>query len=252
MKNFLLKAWLRGKNKLLGRKRINSLGRGEINIIDVGSSGGLFEPWASNAHKIKHLLNFEPRDKTSGNPNVISLDVALWDDECERDFYIYKGRRGSGSSLLKQNVDYVRKHFERLRTRGPADLAETWFERSELVNVEKIQCTRLDNVLNELDPKIRFHLLKIDAQGAEYRILKGAQDYLQRDCLALHLELFVIPLYEDAILLNPVEEYLAQLGFTLAKKYPAHGTFDSQHDCVFIKEGSKDPGLDVIKQVYDI
>jgi FkbM family methyltransferase len=162
-----------------------------VNLIDVGSTGDLPPPWRENRDKVLHLLKFEPRDEPDEDPYVITINTALWETNCEMDFYIYKGFGGGGSSLLQQNYEYVRENFEMLRRRGPEHLANTWFERSQLVRTERITCRRLDDVLQELNQPFDYHFLKIDAQGAEYEILKGARTFLLESCIGLHLELFV-------------------------------------------------------------
>ena len=101
-------------------------------------------------------------------------------------------------------------------------------------------------------PSTPFTFMKIDAQGAEYNILKGSQAFLSGSCIGLHLELFVLPLYEDIALLDEVEKYLMEFGFRLVKKFSAHGSFDSQHDCLFLKEQGDPVLLAVIKKIYGI
>lgn len=92
----------------------------------------------------------------------------------------------------------------------------------------------------------------IDAQGAEYEILKGSQSFLSESCIGLHLELFTLPLYKGITLLDDVEAYLLNFGFQLVKKYPAHGTFDSQHDCLFLKDRADPDLLATIRNIYGI
>jgi FkbM family methyltransferase len=235
----------------LGDRMVNLRGTGVVGLIDVGSVGSLPSPWNEHARRIAHLLKFEPRDRAgSSNPHVATCNTALWDAECERSFFIYQGQRGTGSSLFEQNVEYVRENFDELRSRGPRRLAETWFERSRLVRVEKVRCRRLDDVLAEHE--LPYEFLKIDAQGAEYEILRGAEGFLRDSCIGLHLELFALPLYKGIKLLPEVEHHLAGLGFELAKKYPAHGSFDSQHDCVFLKSGASGAVFDAIREVYGL
>ena len=94
--------------------------------------------------------------------------------------------------------------------------------------------------------------MKIDAQGAEYHILKGGETLLSGTCAGLHLELFTIPLYEGISLLDDVESYLKNIGFLKAKQFPAHGTFDSQHDCLFLKNEADPAVLALIKNVYQV
>ncbi len=71
-------------------------------------------------------------------------------------------------------------------------------------------------------------------------------------CVGLELELFTIPPYSGIVLLDSVTAYLSDLGFELVKKFPAHGTFDSQDDCVFIHP-QRDPAIQAaIREVYAI
>jgi FkbM family methyltransferase len=231
---------------------VNHRGRGVINLIDVGSVGAMPAPWNRNAYRIQNLLKFEPRDQATTEANVTSMNVALWEAAGERPFYIYKGRSGSGSSLFEQDIEYVRTHFDELRTRGSKRLAETWLERSQLDRVESINCQRLDDVLEELKQPFDYHFLKIDAQGAEYPILRGAENLLRTSCIGLHLELFVVPLYKDIVLLPDVEAYLQGFGFEMVKRFPAHGSFDSQHDCVFLKQNAHGRIANLIRQVYSL
>ncbi|NJP04126.1 MAG: FkbM family methyltransferase [Chloroflexaceae bacterium] len=195
-------------------------------------------------------MRFEPRETASDNPFITTIDAALWDRAEERDFYIYRGRKGSGSSLFPQNVDYVRANFEQLRTRGPSYLAETWFERSQLERVERIACRTLDSILLAPGQRIQYHFLKVDAQGAEYQVLRGGETFLRGGCVGLHLELFEIPLYQGMTLLPEVVEYVATLGFEPVRKLPAHSTFNSQYDVIFLKRGVQGAVIDTIRQVY--
>jgi FkbM family methyltransferase len=251
MKLTLKRLYRRFRREISGDGVVNFRNRGIVNFIDVGSVGKLPAPWNAHAQKIHHLLKFEPRDRPLYTPNVTTLNVALWSDNAELDFYIYEGLGGSGSSLFRQNIDYVRENFETLKKRGDPKLAETWFERSRLVRTERLVCRKLDDVLSELQRQ--YHFAKIDAQGAEYEILRGAEGWLRADCLGLQLELFTLPLYQGIPLLPEVREYLRGFGFEMVKQYPAHGTFDSQHDCVFLKTQAVNPAvLDTIRGVYGL
>jgi FkbM family methyltransferase len=224
-----------------------------VNLIDVGSAGDLPHPWRENADKILYLLKFEPRDEADDeNPFIKTLDVALWEANEERDFYIGTGNANHGSSLFHQNHEYVVENFETIRHRGPKQLADTWLERSQIERIERVQCYRLDDVLQTLDSDVQYHFLKIDAQGAEYQILKGAEKFLKQSCQGLHLELFELPLYKNIVLLPDVVVYLEKMGFDLVKKFPAHGSFDSQHDCIFLKRGCEGQVMDTIKKIYGL
>jgi FkbM family methyltransferase len=238
--------------KVSSKYKINYQGSGIIGFIDVGSIGGLPEPWSYNANQVKFLLNFEPSDFSRRGKNSLTYNTAVWEREVTLPFYIYKGINGTGSSLFKQNFDYVLRHYDELRGRGPKRLAETWFDRSQLVDTIELECRTIDAILNDECQSIPFHFMKIDAQGAEYNILKGAQKFLSQNCLGLHLELFVLPLYEGIALLDEVEEFLKNYGFRMVKKFPAHGTFNSQHDCLFLKERGDPELISLIRNIYGI
>jgi FkbM family methyltransferase len=216
-----------------------------INLIDVGSAGGLEPPWREHKDKIKHVLNFEPRDEPVQNGNILTINTALWNEECQKEFRIYKGFRETGSSFFEQNHEYVKKNYRRLRKRGNRRLVRTWHNRSQLIEKIVIQCRKLDDVLADLPQKYDF--LKIDAQGAEYQILEGASNFL-KDCVGLHLELFTIPLYKDIKLFDDVVSFVEGFGFNLVKKYPATGTFASQNDCVFLK----DDAPEIFREIYGV
>ena len=238
--------------KFSPKYKLNHRNQGLIGFIDIGSIGGLPFPWSYNTNLVKFLLNFEPNESPTHGPNFMTYNTAVWESEETLPFYIYKGFNATGSSLFKQNYEYVRNNYDNLKGRGPQCLAETWFDRSQLVNTTELKCRTIDNVLRDEFPSTPFHFMKIDAQGAEYNILKGSQALLSGSCVGLHLELFVLPLYEGIALLDEVEEYLLQFGFRLSKKFPAHGTFDSQHDCLLLKEKGDPKLLAAIRNVYDI
>ncbi|MDX9812930.1 MAG: FkbM family methyltransferase [Bacteroidales bacterium] len=245
----------RVSNRVSGRGIINYRDRGSINFIDVGSSGHLPEPWLSNACHIRKLLSFEPLGTGKANNNIIVSPNALWSCTTIRPFHVYKGFRSTGSSLFEQNFDFVNSNFESLRMTGPGHLASTWHERSALVKTEQIECTTLDATLRQLDLPFTFDFMKIDAQGAEYEILIGAEKFLTESCCGLHLELFTFPLYKGIKLLPEVTGLLEKMGFTLVLKYPPHGTFNSQNDCVFIKtagSGVNKEKTDLIMKIYGL
>ena len=258
MKKFIRKAKTIITQSLIPRYspsyKLNYREQGIINFIDVGSLGGLPNPWRANAKVIRFLLNFEPNPNNSPicGKNVITYNTALWEKDETRPFYTYKGFNASGSSLFKQNVKYVNENYETLKKRGVKHLAETWFERSSLVKTTELKCRKLDNILKEEFPDRPFHFVKIDAQGGEYNILKGSQDLLLGSCIGLHLELFTVPLYEGIVLADGIEAYLSEFGFRMVKKFPIGGSFDSSQDCLFLKDSGDTVILSAIRRVYGL
>jgi FkbM family methyltransferase len=210
----------------------------KFNLIDIGSAGLISDPWHDHPEAVGQVLKFEPRDAEANTPGVRFSPHALWSAETEKPFYIYRGLNGTGSSLLRQNFHYVAANYPELKFRGNRRLAETWFERCGEVSRTTLRCRTLDSVLQEERAngiQTAYDFLKVDAQGADMEILKGAGRYLRTECMGVQCELFTIPLYEDVMLLDEAVAWLRAQGFGLWKKHPAHGTFASQHDCVFLK-----------------
>jgi len=236
----------------LGTGKINKGNQGVINFIDIGSVGRLPQPWLSNSHLIKNALLFEPNESQSHKTNIIKLNVALWSNEEERDFYIYKNSHGS--SLFLQNYEFVETKFHELFLKGNKKLNLSWSKRSKLVKTVKLKCTTLDLVLEHNNPKnIPFHFLKIDAQGAEYDILKGAKKFINSEsCIGMQLELFNLPLYKGIKLKTEVMDFLDNSGFKVLKEFSPHGSFLSQNDVVFLKKEVKDKYIPIAELLYKV
>lgn len=231
--------------------RVNWLGKGTLNFVDIGSIGGLPVPWDRMAWHVRHLLNFEPNDTPRRTAHVTTYNTAVWDSECERDFYIYESPRGVGSSLFRQNVDFVRANFEELSKRGDPAMAATWFDRARLARTLRVRCRTLDQVAKDEFPEVRFHFLKVDAQGAEGQIIRGAPKTVG-GCDGVLLELFTIPLYEEIMLMPEVVQLMEACGHQLVKVFPAHGTFASQHDCLFLRRDADLTVRTMLERIYGL
>jgi len=84
----------------------------------------------------------------------------------------------------------------------------------------------------------RFDTLRIDAQGYELEVLRGATDTLFR-LSRVEVEIHDPAVYEGAASLEEVEALLAAAGFRLAS-YDAEGS-DDLGDAVFIRGNGTDP-----------
>jgi FkbM family methyltransferase len=235
----------------LRHRTIDRWRRGVVNLIDVGSSGAMPLPWREQAYRIKHLLNFEPMEGSSTTGTVTTIGAALWRLAEERPLYVYRGK--GSASLFRQDEDFVRANYDELRRRGPRHLADTWFDRSQLVETRKIHTTTLDAVLASLGNGVTYHFLKLDTQGADLAILEGGEGFVGTDCIGIQLEAFTIPLLRGIPLLADIDAFLARRGFDRAWTAPAHGTFDSQHDVLYLRHRApSSPALDAIRAVYGL
>ena len=252
IKEYLKRIYYSSQRFFFGIGKINKGNQGKINFIDVGSVGRFPQPWLSNSYKIKNALLFEPNESKKVKNNIIKIDVALWSNEEEKDFYIYKNSHGS--SLFLQNYEFVEKKFDELISKGNKKLNLSWSKRSKLVKTIKLKCTTLDRVLEKLNTRnIPFHFLKIDAQGAEYDILLGSKKFISSEtCIGMQLELFNLPIYKGIKLKNEVINFICNLGFKVLKEFPPHGSFLSQNDVVFVKKEVDDKYIHILKLIHEV
>lgn len=86
----------------------------KINIIDIGSVGGFDTPWKYHTNCIDWSLSFEPNESTILEGKNLKYNCAVWNIDGHVPFYV-SGPNGTGSSLLKQNFDWVKENFENIK-----------------------------------------------------------------------------------------------------------------------------------------
>lgn len=236
----------------------NAMNNSKINIIDIGSVGGFDLPWRKHSNLIDWSLSFEPNENSILESKNLRYDCAVWNFDGEAPFYV-SGPNGTGSSLLKQNFDWVKENFETVRSNGNPKLNETWVERSRITKEFVCPVKKLDTVLSELEntlgKHIPYHFLKSDTQSGEFFVLEGATSYLENDCVGLELELFRYPLYKNLVTEDKVKEYLSDLGFYVAGWTGYQNSFASQADYLFLRKNPRSEDekkiIQLIKSVYN-
>jgi len=83
---------------------------------------------------------------------------------------------------------------------------------SKYVDRQTVPMERLDELARQWVPNSARLLIKIDAQGYELEVLKGAADLLPQ-AAGLQIELSLTPLYEGAPTFMEMMEYLQAAGF---------------------------------------
>ena len=110
---------------------------------------------------------------------------------------------------------------------------------SATVGVEPVLVRRFDHLPDELRKAGHHPCLKIDTQGYEMEVLRGAGEDSARMEL-LQLELSLVPLYKDGPLYDEVMRYVGEAGFRLAGIVPGFSDHQSgqmlQMDGFFIRE----------------
>ncbi len=143
-----------------------------------------FEPQPSETAIYRQLL---------GNDPLITLhEVALGDQAGEADLHI--SRRRDSSSLLPIG-----------------DLQAKLFPSTEEVGTHRVKVVTLDSLKAHWATAKRI-LLKLDVQGFELGVLRGAPETL-RQCAHVYAECSEVPLYTGQALYPEVAAFLAVHGF---------------------------------------
>lgn len=170
----------------------------QVVLIDIGAAGEIEPRWKPYSYLIKYF-GFEPDVRSNDNLNNIVetfLDykifpTALSETEKNSEFYLCK--KPEVSSLYKPNTLFLKNFSDK--------------ERFSVINKKTLKTVSLDsyNIKNN-------DFIKIDVQGSELNILKGANKTLEKT-FGLELEIEFLELYKDQPLFGEVCKKLAEKGF---------------------------------------
>lgn len=171
-------------------------------IVDIGAHHGQFALFAVERFPHATLHSFEPLpaarerlERVVGADSRVRLyDVAASNEAGTAVFHV--SRLDDSSSLLPIGERYV----------------EAW-PGTEQASEIQVRTARLDDAL-DLDAIRRPTLLKIDVQGAELDVLRGAESLLQR-VDEVYLEASFMEFYSEQELAGEIVAYLHERGFRL-------------------------------------
>jgi FkbM family methyltransferase len=178
-------------------------------IIDVGAATGGTCRYFAHKFPSHVIYGFEPQQglyEAAGKlcadmQNVRLFNVALSDDSRESDLHV--AADPLSSSLLPPDMIEL------------ASIDPLHALKVQSASKVKVRVQRLDDILQDKGP---FLLIKIDTQGTELSVLKGARRVLQSSRFVL-VEMNIHKLYEGACSYFEVDEYLRGCGFELRDMY---------------------------------
>ncbi len=220
-----------GVSLVKARKEINPfLFLKELNIntvIDVGANIGQFAGEVRKVLPNAQIYSFEPMkdcyekliENRKGDSLFKAFNFALGDSASE--------------SVIKKN-DYAPSSSMLENSR----MAEEAFPYTKNFTEEKIVVKTLDSVSSELSLKNKI-LLKIDVQGFEDKVLKGAEKFLNKTDVIL-VENSFFEIYKGQELFEQMYDRLYKLGFRYyggvqSKRHPKTGEILFE-DSLFIRK----------------
>lgn len=179
----------------------------KITAFDIGAKGGVL-----NLNKIKEHLNyygFEPNqeefNKLVQSNDITYFPFALGGTNGKENFHITK--HSSYSSFLQLDQANFEKHFGLMKDYN------TWKEGMEIEKTSSIDVHTLDTVLSDMNMD-RIDFLKLDTQGTELEIMKGAKNSLANNKIGvIFAEFNFLKIYKNQNSFSELDIYLNQLGY---------------------------------------
>lgn len=184
---------------------VSSLNHFKVNlVIDIGANEGQFSEKIRATGYTHKIISFEPLEKAYDKLQRISQNDKQW---------IIHPRTAIGSSegVIDINVSKNSVSSSIL----PMSSAHTQAApASEYVDVQETKITTIDKVIDLYLQKDSCVFLKIDTQGYESEVLKGASMTLERS-QGLIIELSLVELYDGQLLWKDLISRIETLGFSL-------------------------------------
>ena len=181
-------------------------------VLDVGARVGDYGLWLRRNGYRGDIISFEPVSS-----NFQALEKAAAHDA---NWHCFNYALGAEQSISSINVS---KHtayssFHQVSTAAQERFGEETYTERE----EKVEVHRLDDVFGTLPLKVTDRLyLKMDTQGWDLEVLKGARETLSH-VIALQTEVSVQPIYEGMPVMRDSLEAIADYGFTPSGFFPVN------------------------------
>ncbi len=172
-------------------------------ILDVGANAGQFASYAFGLGYPGRIVSFEPLSAAHAALLVESRANPRW-EVAER---CCLGER-EGEALIHVSENSISSSILPILPEHLAISPEAGY-----VGVEKVPMHPLDAIAPRYLEDSRAPFLKIDVQGYEEPVLRGAIETLRRT-RGLQVELSLCSVYDGQKLLLPMVEWITSLGFT--------------------------------------
>ena len=199
----------------------------QLNVIDVGAHKGETINLFSKNLNLKTIICYEASQKNFKHLELIQkkklnfeikiYNKALGSIEKEMDFF--QTSESSSSTFCK--IDFNSKYFKRKKK-----ILDFFNKENYILDKQKIKLCTLENEFNKFYYN-KIDILKIDTEGFEFDVIKGAKDHIKKIKYIYfehHFDSMIIKNYK----FSQINEYLIQHNFRqLFKiKMPFRKTFE--------------------------
>jgi FkbM family methyltransferase len=218
-------------NDVKERRRQALTEHGTTVLLDVGANAGMYAQEARELGYAGRIISLEPGTTPYEQLRRVAASDPEWD--CRQlalgdvNGYVRLNLSANtySSSLLPITERSVRAAPE-----------------SAYVGSEDVLSAQLDSIREELLPEGARVFLKLDVQGMELAVLRGARESLDQ-IDAIEAEVSLQPVYQGQALITEVVAHLDEVGFDLVALEPAFRNPSSgkllQLDAFFIKRKSE-------------
>ena len=172
-----------------------------LRIADVGAADGLAKRWRPIAAAL-HVIAFEPDARSDAAPDVqLGAQVTVVDRAAaahEGHAELFLTRKPRCSSLYTPNRTVIERYPDA--------------KRYDVLQTSTVGCTTVDAALAHLGVQMDF--IKIDTQGTELDVLRGAERSLA-NCVGIEVEVEFQQLYSGAAVFRDIDEYVSRWGFEI-------------------------------------
>lgn len=174
-----------------------------LTLVDVGAAGGIPPHWLPHRRHLR-VIGFEPDARVfdelsrQRDPMTRCLNIGLHNRSGAVPLYLTRKQQNS-SCFLPNRTLLDRFH-------DPS--------RFDVLNETTIECRILDDVLME-ENLTDIDFIKLDTQGSELEILKGATSTLTDAVFGLEIEVSFAEIYIGQPLFADVDLFIRQYGFNL-------------------------------------
>jgi len=185
---------------------LNSFG---THILDIGVANGATANFFSKHFPNHKIIGFEPVNK--------SFELATSQTKNNKKIYIHNVALAdfNGESFINITNDSLASSLNDI---NPLELEKdniTYNKKFDIIESQKTNTSKLDDVL---DGQEKILILKIDTQGTELTVFRGAINTLKRTKLIL-IEMNNHHLYRNSCQYFEVDEFLRLNGFILKDIY---------------------------------